>query len=129
MAAVLMNAASPKQNLVYPVPKESQHGVLAPNVIRTFLQEDEFNFNLTQGTHVNMTLVLKSGGPNGVRVILGPVDDKGNQEPPYLYTTILQQAGSAVTWTGTVAVSAGYRIELTNMDMTAAAVQVYFWAS
>lgn len=103
-----------------------QHGLLVANVNQTFAFEWEWNFNLSQGAILNMSVLLK-GGQTGINIILGPIDSKLNLVQPYLYTATLKPSSPIGKWTGTIPADGGYRLELGNLagENDIATVQVY----
>jgi hypothetical protein len=103
-----------------------QHGTLV-NTNQTFVAEWEWPFNLTRGTLVNMTLILR-GGQNA-SAILGPVDCKLNLVQPYLYSTNLTRSDASKSWTGTIQSSGMYKLELGNLGSTNVTLQVYIHTS
>lgn len=130
IAAISLNIGTQRQQLVLPSPKTYSHGLLVNNVSQSFAFEWEWNFNFTQGTVVNMTLILKGG--TGVNAVLGPTDSKLNLVPPYLYTVTLKSSGPVKgAWNGTIESPGGYRLELGNLadENNPATVQVYVHAT
>lgn len=103
-----------------------QHGTLV-NTNQTFVSEWEWPFNLTRGTVLNMTVIIR-GGENA-SVILGPVDCKLNLVQPYLYSTSLTRSDASKSWTGTIQSSGMYKLELGNLGSTDVTLQVRIQAS
>ena len=129
ITAVAFYAGSQRQHLRLPAPGTVQHGTLVDHVNQSFAFEWEWNFNLTQGTTVNMSVTFLGGV--AVNVILGPIDDKLNLIQPYLYSGTVKSSNPVSTWTGTIQKDGGYRLELGNVsdESHIATVQVYVHAT